>query len=80
MTQNDSCRERDDDDEPTCMTDGSSLVGVKVAEERGGPGGSRFFCRGFSEGLPQQPAQHVRSGQKLQRLHDARMVAVLVGR
>ena len=25
--------------------------------------GIYFFCRGFSEGLPQQPAQHVRSGQ-----------------
>ena len=49
MTQNDSCRERDDDDEPTCMTDGSSLVGVKVAEERGGPGGSRFFFAGDSQ-------------------------------
>ena len=51
MTQNDSCRERDDDDEPTCMTDGSSIVGVKVAEERGGPGGSRFFLPGILRGF-----------------------------
>jgi hypothetical protein len=26
-----------------------------------------FVCRGFSEGLPQQPAQHVRSGQSCNR-------------
>ena len=38
-----------------------------------------FFCRGFSifsEGLPQQPAQHVLSGQKLHKLHDAKILYV----
>ena len=30
-----------------------------------------YILPGFSEGLPQQPAQHVRSGQKLQSLHAA---------
>ena len=39
-----------------------------------------FFCRGFSEGLPQQPAEHVRSGQKLQRMHDAKMVVYIVSK
>ena len=39
-----------------------------------------FFCRGFSifsKGFPQQPAQHVLSGQKLQRLHDAKILYVV---
>ena len=39
-----------------------------------------FFCRGFSifsKGLPKQPAQHVLSGQKLQRLHDAKILYVV---
>ena len=36
-----------------------------------------FFCWGFSEGLPQQPAQHVRSGQKLYELHDAKILYVV---
>ena len=39
-----------------------------------------FFCRGFAEGLPQQPAQHVRSGQRLQSLHDAKMVVYVVSK